>query len=56
MRKSQPPKVKLKKAKVYIWPNLNQDQLNEIEADCVYAGYTDKRYVSVGRVKCWEVT
>lgn len=56
MRKNQPPKVKLKKAKIYVWPNLTQDQENEVEADCIDAGYTIKRFVQVGRVKCYEVT
>lgn len=57
MKKSNKPnRHRPKKAKVYLWPNLTEDQVAEVEADCVYAGYTAKRKVKVGRVTCYEVS
>lgn len=45
-----------RRAKVYIWPLLKDDDALEVEAQCVYAGYSGKRKVRVGRVICWEVS
>ena len=55
-RPNKPKRNKPTKAVVFIWPNLTEDQLAEVEADCVYAGYTSKRKVKVGKVTCYEVT
>lgn len=49
-------KQKQPKAKVFIWPNLTDDDKGEVEAQCIESGYTAKRWVRVGRVKCWEVS
>ena len=46
---------KKKKAKVYIWPNLSEERVHEVEEECAYAGYETKRLVRIGRVTCWEV-
>lgn len=46
---------KKQRAKVYIWPTLSDEDKGEVEAQCIAAGYTDKRKVKIGRVVCWEV-
>lgn len=43
-------------AKVYVWPFLNEYDFAQVENECIYAGYTAKRRVKVGRVVCWEVS
>ncbi len=49
-------KEKQPNAIVYIWPMLNEYDAIQVENECIYAGYTAKRKVKVGRVVCWEVT
>jgi hypothetical protein len=53
---NKPNTVRPKKAPVFVWPTLTQETCDEVEADCVRAGYTSKRKVRVGKVICYEVT
>ena len=41
-------------AYVYIWPMLSMAQLEDIEADLVYAGYTEKKQTIISDVPMWR--
>lgn len=49
-------KKKQPRAKVYVWPLLNDEDKLTIEDQCIAAGYDAKRWVRVGRVLCWEIS
>lgn len=49
-------KKKPSKAKVYVWPLLTEHDRDEVEGQCLAAGYENKRKVRTGRIICWEIS
>lgn len=45
-----------KKAPVFIWPMLKDDDFTQIENQLVRAGYANPVKVRVGKAICWMVT
>lgn len=41
------------KAKLFIWPKLSDEDREQAEIQAARAGYTKKRFIRVGRIKCW---
>lgn len=44
------------KAKVFLWPLMSKPQMKEQEAELFYAGYTEKKKVTVGKHTVWVCT